>query len=99
MQDVAVSVMDVVNVIVVRNRFVSTILTVGVLINAVLGDGAVLVVVIAVEGVVVVAVDIVDVIAVLDSFVSAVLAVLMLGDGVFSVLFGHGVLLRDEGLV
>lgn len=94
-KSMAMSVMNVVDVVTVLDGLMSTVFAVGVFFDAVLSNGAVLVVMVAMKGVVVVAVDVVDVVTVLDCFVSAVFAVLVLSDGVFGVLIGHGVLLRQ----
>ena len=90
---VAVTVVDVVHMVLVLHGFVAAIFAVLVIRNGVLSLRLVLIVVVAVLGVQVAIVLVVHVVAVLDSLVAAARAVGVFGRGVFSFVVSHGVLL------
>lgn len=91
---VPVTVVNVIDVVTVFDRFVATVFTVLVLSSGVLSNVVVFVVVVAVERVNVTVVQVVNVVAAINCFVPAVCTVLMLGDGVLgSLVFGQSFLL------
>lgn len=82
MHRVLVTIVDVIDVVAVRDRLVPAVATVLVLGGGVLGRGVMLVVVAIVLGVTVPVVQVVDVVAMLHGRVTAVAVVVVLGGGV-----------------
>ncbi len=81
----AMTIVDVIDVVSVLDSFVAAALAVLVFGNSVFGYCFMLVVVVTVEGVMVGAMHVIDVVAMLDSFVATAFAVLVFGYGVLGV--------------
>ena len=90
MDGVLVAIVDVVDVVTVRHRFVPAVGAMRMVLDGVLGDGLMLVVVVLVGGVTMAVVQVVDMIVVPDRLMAAVLAMGVLGDGVFGGDMGIG---------